>query len=128
MAYLLYVTVGLPVRYNWSPTEYEIAQFHFCTIANWLSLHTKIRHGKFYIGLFDWDSIPAIDSYVIRKLRMERNSMARRFGQKYSRIRIHVENRPKVFENQNSCRESVKSEVLQPFEIFQLFEDKTRIP
>ena len=35
--------------------------------------------------------------------------MARRFGQKYSRIRIHVENRTKVFENQNSWRESDKS-------------------
>ena len=29
MAYLLYVTVGLPVRYNWSPTEYEIDQGEF---------------------------------------------------------------------------------------------------
>ena len=44
--------------------------------------------------------------------------MARRFGQKYSRIRIHVENRTKlfdgenrteVFENQNSWRESDRS-------------------
>ena len=35
--------------------------------------------------------------------------MARRFGQKYSRIRIRVENRTKVFENQNSWRESDKS-------------------
>ena len=36
-------------------------------------------------------------------------AMARRFGQKYSRIRIHVENRTKVFENQNSWRESNRS-------------------
>jgi hypothetical protein len=56
-------------------------------------------------------------------------SMARRFGQKNSRIRIHVENRPKVrfynhsrffgysrIEIQNPCRESAKSEILQPFE------------
>jgi hypothetical protein len=62
-------------------------------------------------------------------------SMARRFGQKNSRIRIHVENRPKVrfynhsrffgysrIEIQNPCRESAKSEILQPFEISRLFE------
>ena len=64
-------------------------------------------------------------------------SMARRFGQKNSRIRIHVENRPKVrfynhsrffgysrIEIQNPCRESAKSEILQPFEIFRLFENR----
>ena len=32
-----------------------------------------------------------------------------RIGQKYSRIRIHGENRTEVFENQNSCRESNRS-------------------
>lgn len=32
-------------------------------------------------------------------------TMVRRFGQKYSRIGIPVENLAKVFENQNSCRE-----------------------
>ena len=36
-------------------------------------------------------------------------SMAGRFGQKYSRIRIRVENQMKVFENQNSWRESDKT-------------------
>ena len=35
--------------------------------------------------------------------------MARRFGQKYSKMRIRVENRTKVFENQNSWRESEKT-------------------
>ena len=35
--------------------------------------------------------------------------MARRFGQKYLRIRIYVENRTKLFEKKNSCRESDKT-------------------
>ena len=32
-----------------------------------------------------------------------------RIGQKYSRIRIHGENRTNIFENQNSWRESNRS-------------------